>query len=147
MIRSAAEYEEAVRRVKEDRKFVRAERARLMALGLKPIEVTRALAPMKSFQSQLAHEVRSYERLRRGEFEELSNFSGLGRTLIALRVYVGMSQRELAQKLGVHESQVSRDERNEYNGVTVERASGVLEALGVELRTLVERVPRSRSSA
>jgi len=46
----------------------------------------------------------------------------------------------LAERLGVHESQVSRDERNEYNGVTVERADRILEALGVEMTTRVKKV-------
>ena len=39
---------------------------------------------------------------------------------------------------GVHETQVSRDERNEYFNVTLERASRILDALNVELRTTVE---------
>lgn len=56
-------------------------------------------------------------------------------------MYSGVSQRDLAERLGVHESQVSGNERNEYHGVTVERAGRVLEALAVELRTLVERAP------
>jgi transcriptional regulator with XRE-family HTH domain len=38
---------------------------------------------------------------------------GLGHLLIALRIAQGVSQRELAKRLEVHESQVSRDERNE----------------------------------
>ena len=50
----------------------------------------------------------------------------------------GISQRELARRLGVHESQVSRDERNEYFGITLERAVKVLDALNVRLRTKVE---------
>lgn len=82
-------------------------------------------------------EVASYERLQRGEFEELQNFDGIGRLLIALRISQGVSQRELAERLEVHESQVSRDERNEYHGVTVERANRVIEALGVQLTTRV----------
>jgi transcriptional regulator with XRE-family HTH domain len=41
----------------------------------------------------------------------------------------------MADQLGVHVSQVSRDERNEYHGITVERASRVLDALGVQLRS------------
>jgi hypothetical protein len=41
--------------------------------------------------------------------------------------------------VGVHESQVSRDERNEYHGVTVERASRILDAMGVRLRSLFEQ--------
>lgn len=33
---------------------------------------------------------------------------------------------------------VCRDERNEYHGVTLERAARILNAMGVELRTSVE---------
>ena len=47
---------------------------------------------------------------------------------------------QLAERLGVHETQVSRDERNEYHGVTLERANRNLEALGVEVRTVVEKL-------
>ena len=36
---------------------------------------------------------------------------------------------------------VSRDERNEYHGITVERARRVLDALGVRLVTRVEIEP------
>lgn len=141
MIRSEAEYQEAVNRLKQDREFLQGEEARLRTMGLSRDEIKRALDPMKSFRAQLDEEVASYERLKRGQFDELLNFNGLGRMLVALRVYSGVSQRDLAERLGVHESQVSRDERNEYHGVTVERAGRVLEALGVELRTLVERAP------
>jgi len=47
--------------------------------------------------------------------------------------------RELADLLGVHESQVSRDERNDYHGITVDRASRVLDALGVRLVSAFEQ--------
>ena len=50
----------------------------------------------------------------------------------------GVSQRDLAQRLDVHESQVSRDERKESFGVTLERAAKVLDALNVRLRSRVE---------
>jgi ribosome-binding protein aMBF1 (putative translation factor) len=60
--------------------------------------------------------------------------------LVAARIAQGISQRELAERLSVHESQISRDERNEYHGVTVERAQKVLEALKIEIRTSVEMV-------
>jgi len=38
---------------------------------------------------------------------------------------------------GVHETQVSRDERNEYFGITLERAAKILDVLNVRLRTRV----------
>jgi transcriptional regulator with XRE-family HTH domain len=95
---------------------------------------------VRSFHEQLKEEVASYERLQRGEFDELHNFEGLGRLLVALRIAQGLTQRELAERLGVHESQVSRDERNEYHGVTVDRANRILDALGVDVRTEVVSV-------
>lgn len=140
MIRNENEYKEAVRRISEEAARMKGERARLQAMDLSKEEIKRALQPVQSFHEQLKEEVTSYERLMRGEFDELKNFEGLGRLLIALRIAKGVSQRELAERLGVHESQVSRDERNEYHGVTVERASRILESLGVELRSVVEGV-------
>jgi len=84
--------------------------------------------------------VESYEKLKRGEFDELDNLRGLGHLLISIRIAQGLSQRDLAKRLNVHESQVSRDERNEYFGITLERAIRLLDALNVKLRTQVEIV-------
>ena len=42
--------------------------------------------------------------------------------LIALWIAKGLTQRELAERLEVSEMQVSRDERNEYYGVTRAKA-------------------------
>ena len=141
MIRSDAEYQEALTRQDRERELLAQEEAALRAQGVGAAALKRALDPMRSFHRQLAEEVASYERLKRGEFDETLNFGGVGRTLVALRIYLGVSQRELAARLGVHESQVSRDERNEYHGVTVERAGRVLDALGVEMSSRVTRVP------
>ena len=89
-------------------------------MGLSPAEVKRAADPIQSFHLQLQEEIESYQRLNRGEFDELSNLLGIGELLVAARIAQGSTQRQLAEKLGVHESQVSRDERNEYHGVTLE---------------------------
>ena len=94
-----------------------------------------AIDPLESFHLQLKEEVEAYERLKRGEFEELDNLRGVGHLLISSRIAQGISQRELARRLGVHETQVSRDERNEYFGITLERAAKILDALNVRLRT------------
>lgn len=142
MIRNETEYKEAVERVAEEAARLKQERARLQEMDLSKEEIKRALDPVRSFHQQLKEEVESYERLKRGEFEELRNFGGVGRLLIALRIAKGVSQRDLAERLGIHESQVSRDERNEYHGVTVERANRILEALGVEIRSVVEAVEK-----
>ena len=141
MIRSESEYQEAVKRLSEEQKRLGEHRARLKETGLTDEEIKRVIDPMESFYLQFKEEVESYERLKRGEFEELDNLRGLGHLLIALRIAQGVSQRELAKRLEVHESQVSRDELNEYFGVTLERAGRILEALNVRLRTRVEVEP------
>jgi len=146
MIRNEAEYQEAVLRLAEEQKRLKAQRAKLDELDLSKEEIKRVLDPIRSFHEQLKEEVASYERLQRGEFEELQNFEGLGRLLIALRISKGISQRELAERLGVHESQVSRDERNEYHGVTVDRARRILEGLGAEVTTRVSSMDGSSPS-
>lgn len=108
----------------------------LSGLGLQGEELKRALDPLRSFHLQLEEEVSGYEQLMRGDLGELLNLHGLGYMLVALRIARGLTQRELAARLNTHESQVSRDERNEYHGITVERASRVLDALGAGILEL-----------
>jgi ribosome-binding protein aMBF1 (putative translation factor) len=141
MIRNETEYQEASARLADERSRLAEHRARLHEAGLSEVEIKRVIDPMESFHLQLKEEVESYERLKRGEFEELDNLRGLGHLLISLRLAQGMSQRELARRLSVHESQVSRDERNEYFGITLERAVKILDSLNVRLHTKVEIEP------
>lgn len=140
MIRNESEYQEAVKRLREEASRLKEQKSRLAEMDLAKEEVKRAVDPARSFHAQLKEEVLSYERLKRGEFDEMHNFVGFGRLLVALRIAQGLTQRELAERLGVHESQVSRDERNEYHGMTVERANRILEALRVDVRTEVVSV-------
>ena len=148
MIRNEMEYQEAAVRVADDRQRLTEHRARLKEAGLGKDEIKRVVDPMESFHLQLEEEIESYERLKRGEFDDLENLRGLGQTLISLRIAQGISQRELAKRLKVHESQVSRDERNEYFGITLERAAKVLDALNARLHTTVEiAARRSRATA
>ena len=141
MIRNETEYQEASVRLAEERNRLADHRARLKDVGLNDEEIKRVIDPMESFHLQLQEEVESYERLKRGEFEDLDNLRGLGHLLISVRIAQGISQRELANRLNVHESQVSRDERNEYFGITLERAVKILDALDVRLHTKVEIAP------
>lgn len=137
MIRSENEYQAAVARLKEESQRIKEQQKQLQGMELSKEKIKRVLDPVRSFHEQLKEEVASYERLKRGEFDEIRNFEGLGRLLVALRIAQGITQRELAERLGVHESQISRDERNEYHGLTVERASRILDALGADTRTAV----------
>jgi DNA-binding XRE family transcriptional regulator len=145
MIRTETEYHEAQRRLKEGARHLKSQSDALQKLDLSKSEIRRAMAPLVTFHEQLNEEVESYERLRRGDKKELADIQQLGQLLIALRIVGGFTQRQLAERLGVHESQISRDERNDYHGITVDRANRIIEALGFELRYSVS--PTRRQTA
>lgn len=142
MIRNENEYKEAVARLAEERQRLNEHTKRLKGAGLGDDQIKRVIDPMESFHLQLKEEVESYERLKRREFDALENLRGFGHLLIGLRIAQGISQRDLAKRLDVHESQVSRDERNEYFGITLERAAKVLDVLNVRLTAKFEIEPQ-----
>ena len=141
MIRSETEYQQAVSRIDAERKRLAEHAESWKQQGFTAEQVAKLREPLESFHMQFVEEVQSYERLKRGQFGEFENLHGLGQTLIGLRIARGMTQRYLAERLGVSETMVSRDERNEYHGITVDRAKRVLDALGVRLVTRVEVEP------
>ncbi len=141
MIRSEKEYREALDRLKQDKEVLALQREQLEEMGLSEEEVGRALEPMLSFRAQLEEEVEWFEKVRRRDFGVVRDLSAVGTLLIALRIANGISQRELAERLGVSEAQVSRDERNEYHGITVDRLQKVLDAMGETLASRVDDKP------
>jgi transcriptional regulator with XRE-family HTH domain len=100
---------------------------------LSPGEIENNVALMVGLQEDLQDDIQRYERYRQGDLTGLKSLREIGDLLIAARIARGLSQRDLAERLGIHESQVSRDERNEYQGISCERAAQVLEVLSVDL--------------
>ena len=141
MIRNEAEYQEALGRLRQDREVAERQREVFVKASFAPDEVERGMEPLLSFQAQLAEEIEWYENVRRRNFPVIRRLTQIGQLLIALRIAGGLSQRELAERLGVSESVVSRDERNEYHGITVERAQRILDALQASISAQVEEGP------
>ena len=129
MIRTEAEYQDAIQRLNEDREILALQRKVLEAKALDPAGIERVMAPGLSFHAQLQDEVEAYEKMRRGEVAPIQSLAHIGRMLIGMRIALGVTQRDLARRLEVVESQVSRDERNDYHGITAERAQRIIDAL------------------
>ena len=138
MIRTNSEYADALRRLHRDREVIAAQREQLRVAGLGEEEVQRAIQPALAFHQQLQDEVETYERIKRRDFP-IVDFAHVGRMLVALRIAADITQAELARRLGVSESMVSRDERNEYHGVTLDRAQRVVDALRGRVSVRVEQ--------
>jgi transcriptional regulator with XRE-family HTH domain len=143
VIRNDREYREAQRRIKEHKRHLAAEKEALEAMGLSAENVKYGLNPLKSFHLGVVEEVRAYERLKAGYLPGLASLESLGRLLVEARIVCRLTQRELAKRLGINETQVSRDENNDYHGVTVERANRILNVLGLELSGTRLRVKAS----
>ena len=140
MIKNESEYRDMVERLKKDNEQIAHQLEALRQEGLTEEQLERAMQPLHSFRDQLQEEIEYYERIKRMDFDAIRNFNGVGRLFIAIRIARGMTQRQLAERLGVPETQVSRDERNEYHNITIERAEKVLRALGAVLRVEVEEL-------
>ena len=141
MIRNENEYQAAVARLQEHEARLRDQEASLVQEGLTPSQVKRGMDPLVSFTEQLREEIAYYEHLKQGNVPDLEGFTTIGHALIALRIAQDVSQGELAKRLSVDPSQVSRDERNEYHGITIERAERVLQALGGQVRIRIGTTP------
>lgn len=83
-------------------------------------------------RAQLEH----YEQLRDGAItgRELDSLRELPTALIEARIAANMTQRALADSLGVAEQQVQRWEATAYAGVGLERLQDVADALGSRIR-------------
>lgn len=133
MIKSKLEYERAKQEVEKYNARMQSEVQECRKLNLSDDEVNRLIAPSRAYYDQISTEIDSYEKLLNHderELKRLSEFETPGRFLIALRLFRGVSQKQLAQMLRVDPSQVSRDEKNEYHGASYERLKSVFETLG-----------------
>lgn len=134
MIRTESEYQRTLKRLGDGRRELETQRARLVEAGLEGAALEQAMQPLLAFRAQLKEEAEEYESAKRGELGTLESLGDVGRWLIGARIAQGWSQKELARRLGVSEAQVSRDERNEYRGVAVDRAQRILEVMGVSFQ-------------
>ncbi|MBL6991829.1 MAG: helix-turn-helix transcriptional regulator [Bacteriovoracaceae bacterium] len=140
MIKTEKEYVETTKRLDAQFKAIEQHKLKMKKAGLTRKQMHLALDPLSSFAHQLKEELEEYEQLKRGHFKDLKNLNGIGRMLVSLRIFKGMKQKDLAKKLGVKESQISRDENNEYHGASVEKIQKVLAALEVILKTEIEDI-------
>ena len=141
MIRSDAEYRATLKNIETNGELARKQREALAEKGLTEDQIDRAMQPVLSFHAQLAEEATWYEQVRRHEIKPIHNLAHIGRMLIALRIANGMTQKELADRLGTSEALVSRDERNEYHNITVERSQKILDALNEMVTLAVTDAP------
>jgi ribosome-binding protein aMBF1 (putative translation factor) len=102
------------------------------------------IAGLESQYQELQEDLDSYEALKSGKEQNFvaHSLAELPNVLIKARVARGLTHKELAEKLGVSEKQVQRDEANDYRTAGLNRLITLAEVLGVRLEVKAELVAR-----
>jgi ribosome-binding protein aMBF1 (putative translation factor) len=90
---------------------------------------------LESQVKELKAETREYEALQAGKWHVrlLESFDELPRALIRARIAKGLTQKQLAERLGLKEQQIQRYEASEYATASLERLKQVIRALGIKI--------------
>ena len=100
----------------------------------------RSKAVRGSYESmirQLEDELRGYDQLKSGELAlpHVERLDQIAPFIAKIRISKGISQTELAGRLGVSKQVISRYEENDYQTVAITRLQEILDAIGI--KTLV----------
>lgn len=86
--------------------------------------------------AELRAQVKEYEALKDGQQAvlELDSLEALPRALIKARIAAGLTQKDLAERLGLKEQQIQRYEETEYASASFARLVEVSRAIGIQVR-------------
>jgi DNA-binding XRE family transcriptional regulator len=87
----------------------------------------------------LRRQIKHYEQLRDGDITgcEITSLRELPTALIEARIAARLTQRQLAERIGVAEQQIQRWEASDYSGVNLDRLQSVADALGVQIHETI----------
>src|SRR3984885_10334070 len=96
----------------------------------------RALAVRGSYEGmirQLEDELREYDELKSGDltFPNVDRLDQIAPFVAKIRIAKGVSQTELARRLGVSKQVISRYEESDYQTVAIARLQEILDAIGI----------------
>jgi transcriptional regulator with XRE-family HTH domain/dephospho-CoA kinase len=104
--------------------------------GVQPKLRQAQIDALRSQWTELQEQLQEYEMLRSGKRRvlQLGSFADLPRALIQARIASGMSQEDLAERLGIKSQQVQRYEATDYLGASLSRVSDVVRVLGLQIQ-------------
>lgn len=105
------------------------------------IELSILAGPLISMSRELDEKIAEYKKLRQQSLDEAIldsrqeplTLGNIGLLLSRLRISTGLTQAELAEKLGWHQSNLSRFESETYDSQTISKVVEYASALGVWL--------------
>lgn len=117
-------------------KLLELERA-IVSLETNPTNLSERLlkAEKKGIQvliERLQSEIVEYDNLKQQKVAiQITSVDDLAIALIKARIAAGMTQKELALKIGIQEQQIQRYEENHYASASLARLTQIARALGI----------------
>ena len=104
--------------------------------GVDPVIHAAQKSALESQLRDLKRDVSEYEALRSGRQPvlEVESFEEFPDALVRARIAARLSQRELAERLGLKEQQIQKYEATGYSGASLGRMTEVVNALGLRVR-------------
>jgi HTH-type transcriptional regulator / antitoxin HipB len=91
---------------------------------------------LQGILAEIQEEIEKYDALKENPMViEIQSFAEIPIALIKARIASGMTQKDLAEKLGMKEQQIQRYEANQYGSAGFHRLTEVAEALEVTLNS------------
>src|SRR5436309_2113953 len=104
--------------------------------GIDPVIHAAQKSALESQLQDLQRDVSEYEALRSGRQSvlEVDSFEGFPDALVRARIAGGLSQKDLAERLGLKEQQIQKYEATGYSAASLARMTEVVNALGLRVR-------------
>lgn len=108
--------------------------------GIDPVIIAAQRSSLEQQLADLERDIGRFEKLRSGKVRQLpiASITEIGLKLIEARIVQGLSQRELADRLGMKEQQVQRYEQDYYSSANLNRCAEVAAALDIDLNAQFE---------
>jgi ribosome-binding protein aMBF1 (putative translation factor) len=133
MIKNEREYRITKAQTKKfEQALAQLPKGRSMGKGVHPRLAKAQKDALQSQLDSLNKQIKDYERLRRrgGKALDVTSIEKLPQNLIRARIAAGLTQKELAARIGIKEQQVQRYEATNYASASLARVLQVARVLG-----------------
>lgn len=136
MIKNERQYRITQARVEEFRQGIVQSEAERPTNKLHPKLQRAQTDALRSQLQTLERELREYEDLKSGGPRVLSyaSFGDLPKALVQARIARGLTQKDLADRLGLDEQKIQDYEATDYQRASLARITEIVRALGIEIR-------------
>lgn len=113
--------------------------------GVHPLIWDAEREALESELERLRAEMATYQALRSGDQRllEVASWDDLPDALVRCRIAAGLTQKDLADRMGLAEQQIQRYEATRYTSASFRRVQEVADAIGVSLVASLDRRTRS----